>query len=181
MVLSFSAIWNGLNVLGARLRLANRHCEFGPDPGVRLRDTPVPQLYSQFVDCDPTQVHPWSIKVLCKSGEHICTKCCKEDSWECSACRALAAAPLPPRPDFPWHIWSVPNERPPPLPRETHVPGRSEVTESASGTVRDYEYPEYQFRTCRFSVPNERAPPLPRETHVPGRTEARAGACGRMF
>ena len=32
LVLSFSAIWNGLNVLGARLRLANRHCEFGPDP-----------------------------------------------------------------------------------------------------------------------------------------------------
>jgi len=73
------------------------------------------------------EVHPWSIKVLCKSGEHICTKCCKEDSWECSACRALAAAPLPPRPDFPWHIWSVPNEQAPPLPRETHVPGRTEV------------------------------------------------------
>ena len=89
----------------------------------------------QPTECELAQVHPWSIKVLCKSGEHICTKCCKEDSWECSACRALAAAPLPPRPDFPWHIWSVPNESPPPLPRETHVPGRTEARASALGRI----------------------------------------------
>jgi hypothetical protein len=77
------------------------------------------------------EVMPWHIKQLCTSGERICTTCCKDDSWDCSACRALAAAPPPSMPIFPWFLWKLPDEPVLPLPSETNANATTEVIAKA--------------------------------------------------
>ena len=114
---------------------------------------------------DDSEVHPWTITALCDSKERLCAKCCKEDCWTCSACRHLAAAPIPPRPDLPWQLWNTPNEPIPPLPREIHIPGKTDAifhrstfsqgmkawTEQANlaGSPLPYTHPAGLARHCK--------------------------------